>query len=117
MDDKYQPPKQHPTISVKLDDWLAERKTPQLPGQVAVGMHPDLIQLPANATPEQQEEIREQQNKLREDWRQRTEIAQREHLLDKQAKECLECGDTRRQYTDDYMCYRCRDSIEEESNE
>jgi hypothetical protein len=91
---EYQPPKQGPTISVNIDDWLSASK------QVA----PSELQRVSDAT--------EYQEALREQWREREEIAQRENRLDKQAVECVECGEIRRHYTGDYMCYQCRDILD-----
>lgn len=72
--------------------------------------HPDQIRLPANASPEERERVRALQEELREEWTVREELAQRHHLLDNSPRECVECSVSRQHYSDDYICYRCRDA-------
>lgn len=101
-------------ITVNVDKWLEDRQP--LPGKSGLAYpgtthaHPDQIQLPANATPEERKRVKELQEELRQEWAVREELAQREHLLDNTPRECVECFVSRRHYREDYMCYRCRDA-------
>lgn len=97
-----------PDISVNIDDWLEQKQTPKEPGPPVI-VHPVQVQLPANATPEDRKKARAEQARLRAEWEEREELAEREHLLDNESKECVECSAQRRHYKNDYVCYRCRD--------
>lgn len=101
-------------ITVNVDDWLKERQAGPsgltYPGAVGPSTTPDQIQLPADASPEERERVRALQEELREKWRIREEVAEREHLLDNTSRECVECHTSRRHYRDDYICYKCRDA-------
>lgn len=104
-----EPPK---SITVNIDDWLAERQASaqglKFPAQAPT------IQLPATAaTPEEQAVILEEQRRIKERWMATQELEVRKGKLVEGTPECVECGEQRQQYKDDYVCYRCRDKMEE----
>lgn len=107
-------PKKPKEITVNVDDWLTQRAP--VPGGHGLAYpgsayaHPDQIHLPANASPEERERVRELQEELREKWHVREEVAERAHLLDNTLRDCVECSVPRQHYQNDYICYRCRDA-------
>lgn len=119
MDDK-SIPKPGPSITVNVDEWLKERQAGPggltYPGAITKTTHPDSVQIPPSASPEEQERIKNLQNHLRQQWVEREEVAERHANLDAK-RTCVHCGEMRQHYTNDYICYRCRDSLEGEGEE
>ena len=93
-----------PAITVDVEKWLKERHNP------GGGLKYPPEQAPRTASPADKERVRQTQEELRERWQEREELAEREHLLDNEPRECVECSATRQHYKNDYICYRCRDA-------
>lgn len=86
------PPVAHAPISVNVDDWLKQRT--QGPPQVSITV----------------EEAAEQVATLSHDMLILEHERQLAVELDSVARECVECGDTRKHFKDDYMCWQCREA-------
>lgn len=94
------PPMSHPTITVDINDWMNERRTRGGATCTTNVTVDDLI-----------DEAEERQAQ----WLHRKRMVELETLLAEGAHECSDCGKVERFYKDDYMCYQCRDRMEQDA--
>lgn len=63
-------------------------------------------------SPEQLAEVLQRREQLRVEMERMQAIQERADRLDKEPRECSECGEVEAHYTDDFVCFRCRDKEE-----
>lgn len=83
-------------ISVNIDDWLKTN-----------GGNRKLLQQNTTAA-----EVEEMVHERAQQWMDEQDKRRREPLLADEKQECADCGEFRRPYKDDYICYECRDRLD-----
>jgi hypothetical protein len=82
-----------PSRTVNINEWFQERHNAAPP--------PNEVELATDLAA-----------RLNDTWRDQREEAERAGRLEDAAKDCSECGTSRKHYKDDYWCYRCRDGFD-----
>lgn len=97
-------PKSGKPRTINVDEWLRDNER----GKVI--HNPPVIKRPS--IPQQRDAVN-YQKELQKNWHTYHENQAREPRLEGEAKECSECGTIERYYKDDYMCFKCRDTLDE----
>lgn len=89
-------------ITVNVDDWLANRS----------GLPPSGIPAPkVEITPTEIEQAKRERRDLREMMLKAAQEAQKAAEVEKENRDCSECGQNNAHYIDDYMCIYCRGKL------
>lgn len=95
---------QLPSITVNVDEWIKASQT--LPRPAAI-QH-----IPSSSVEEYQARLaRRLQEYEMQVSRHESLSKDKDGIL--RTKECAECGEDRHYYPDDFLCYQCRDELED----